>query len=163
VRAYGSLASILELGAGFHPELTGAENVSLYASILGLRRQELASRWTRILEFSGVEDHMDTPIKYLSSGMVARLAFSIAISVDPDVLLLDEVLAIGDESFRVRCLRRLQDFHAGGGTLLLVSHELEQMADLCSRVVWLQGGKVVMDGGVEAVTEAYRRDQHSKA
>lgn len=163
IRVQGNISAIIELGAGFHPELTGRENVALYASIFGLGRKDLSSRWDWIVDFSGLDTHLDTPIKYLSTGMVARLAFSVALSVDPDIMLLDEVLAIGDQAFRIRCLRKLEDFRANGGTIMLVSHELEQVRGLCSRAIWLHDGAVVLDGDVESVVGDYVRNQQSKA
>lgn len=151
----GRIAAIIELGAGFHPELTGAENVELYAAVLGLSRSELAARMEEIIEFSGMGDFLDTPTKYYSSGMEARLAFSVAVCLEPDILLLDEVLAVGDQRFRRQCLERLRAYHACGGTMILVSHELDQVRALCSRAVWLDGGRVRMDGDVESVLAAY--------
>lgn len=155
VVANGRMAAIIELGAGFHPELTGAENVALYGAALGISRYELAKRYDEIVEFSGMGEFLDTPIKYYSSGMEARLAFSVAVCVEPDVLLLDEVLAVGDQAFRERCLDRLRAFQARGGTMILVSHELAQVRQLCSRAVWLDQGNVRMDGDVDSVLAAY--------
>jgi ABC-2 type transport system ATP-binding protein len=163
VRVQGNISAIIELGAGFHPQLTGRENVALYASIFGLGRKDLATRWDWIVEFSELGTHLDTPIKYLSTGMVARLAFSVALSVNPDIMLLDEVLAVGDAAFRIRCLRKMEDFRANGGTIMLVSHELEQVIELCSRAIWLHEGAVVADGDVEPVVGEYLRNQQSKA
>jgi ABC-type polysaccharide/polyol phosphate transport system ATPase subunit len=156
IRTVGRLTAVIELGAGFHPELTGADNVALYAAVLGLGRKELAGRYDEIVDFAETRDVMDTPLKYYSSGMEARLAFSIAVCLEPDVLLLDEVLAVGDEKFRARCFHRLRAYHERGGTLILVSHELDQVRELCSRAVWLDRGEMVMDGGVDNVLAAYR-------
>jgi ABC-2 type transport system ATP-binding protein len=156
VRTEGRITAVIELGAGFHPELTGAENIALYAAVLGLRRKELAERYDDIVEFAAIPDLPDTPLKYYSSGMEARLAFSVAVCLQPDILLLDEVLAVGDQAFRERCLERLRQYHARGGTLILVSHELEQLRELCTRGVWLDQGRVVMDGPIDAVLERYR-------
>lgn len=153
--ANGRIAAIIELGAGFHPELTGAENVALYAAALGISRRELAARYGEIVEFSGMRDFLDTPIKYYSSGMEARLAFSVAVCAEPDILLLDEVLAVGDQAFRERCLDRLRRFHTRHGTMILVSHELDQVQKLCSRAVWLDRGIVRMDGDVSSVLAEY--------
>jgi ABC-type polysaccharide/polyol phosphate transport system ATPase subunit len=147
---------VIELGAGFHPELTGAENIALYAAVLGLSRRELRDRLEEIVAFAEMEEFLDTPLKYYSSGMEARLAFSVAVCLQPDTLLLDEVLAVGDQAFRERCLARLRAFHAGGGTLLLVSHELDQVQALCTRGVWLQDGRVVLDGDIDSVLARYR-------
>jgi ABC-type polysaccharide/polyol phosphate transport system ATPase subunit len=155
VQTEGRITAVIELGAGFHPELTGAENIALYAAVLGLTRRELAERYDDIVEFAALPDLPDTPLKYYSSGMEARLAFSVAVCLQPDILLLDEVLAVGDQAFRERCLDRLRQYHARGGTLILVSHELEQLRELCTRGVWLDQGRIVMDGPIDAVLESY--------
>jgi ABC-type polysaccharide/polyol phosphate transport system ATPase subunit len=152
----GRITAVIELGAGFHPELTGAENIALYGAVLGLSRRELRDRLDEIVAFAEMEQFLDTPLKYYSSGMEARLAFSVAVCLQPDTLLLDEVLAVGDQAFRERCLARLRAFHAGGGTLLLVSHELDQIQALCTRGVWLQDGRVVLDGDIDSVLARYR-------
>ena len=159
VVARGRIAPIIELGAGFHPELTGAENIALYATVLGLGSRELASRMDEIVAFSELAQFLDTPVKYFSSGMTARLAFSIAICVEPDILLLDEVLAVGDRAFRERCLAGLAAFHARGGTIVLVTHELDQARKLCSRAVWLDRGRIRMDGEATRVFDAYEQAQ----
>jgi ABC-2 type transport system ATP-binding protein len=156
VATHGRITAVIELGAGFHPELTGAENIALYSAVLGLTRKELAERYDEIVEFAAIPDLPDTPLKYYSSGMEARLAFSVAVCLQPDILLLDEVLAVGDQAFRERCLGRLRQYHALGGTLVLVSHELEQLRELCTRGVWLDQGRIVMDGPIDMVLEKYR-------
>jgi ABC-2 type transport system ATP-binding protein len=124
--------------------------------VLGLTRKELAERYDDIVEFAAIPDLPDTPLKYYSSGMEARLAFSVAVCLQPDILLLDEVLAVGDQAFRERCLERLRQYHARGGTLILVSHELEQLRELCTRGVWMDQGRIVMDGPIDAVLARYR-------
>jgi ABC-2 type transport system ATP-binding protein len=156
IETSGRITAVIELGAGFHPELTGAENIALYAAVLGLSRKELAARYDEIVEFAAIPDLPDTPLKYYSSGMEARLAFSVAVCLQPDILLLDEVLAVGDQPFRERCLARLREYHARGGTLILVSHELDQVRALCDRGIWLAEGSVVMDGPIDAVLAGYR-------
>ena len=156
IETSGRITAVIELGAGFHPELTGAENIALYAAVLGLGRKELAARYDEIVEFAAIPDLPDTPLKYYSSGMEARLAFSVAVCLQPDILLLDEVLAVGDQAFRERCLGRLREYHARGGTLILVSHELDQVRALCDRGIWLADGSVVMDGPIDAVLAGYR-------
>jgi ABC-type polysaccharide/polyol phosphate transport system ATPase subunit len=156
IETNGRITAVIELGAGFHPELSGAENIALYASVLGLPRRELAVRFDEIVEFAAIRDVLDTPLKYYSSGMEARLAFSVAVCLRPEILLLDEVLAVGDQAFRARCLDRLLQYHAEGGTLLLVSHELDQLRELCSRAIWLDRGRMMMDGPIDDVLEAYR-------
>lgn len=155
----GRIAPIIELGAGFHKELTGAENIALYAAVLGLSRRNLAASYDEILDFSGMAEHLDTPLKYLSSGMEARLAFSVAVCVHPNLLLLDEVLAVGDYGFRQRCFDRLRAYNNGGGTIVLVSHDFSQIWDFCSRAIWLEQGAVRMDGEATKVLEAFRNAQ----
>jgi ABC-type polysaccharide/polyol phosphate transport system ATPase subunit len=147
IRTSGRITAVIELGAGFHPELTGAENIRLYGAVLGLTRRELAEHYEDIVEFAGMGDSLDTPLKYYSSGMEARLAFSVAVCLQP---------AVGDAEFRTRCLARLCDFREQGGTLLLVSHELEQVRALCTRGIWLREGRVIMDADIETVLAAYR-------
>jgi lipopolysaccharide transport system ATP-binding protein len=151
----GRVGTVMELGAGFHPELTGTENVHLYAAMLGLGRREVAARYERILDFAGLGDFIAMPVKYYSSGMQARLAFAVAICVDPDILLLDEVLAVGDQGFRERCMERLRRFREEGGTLVAVSHDPKRIEELCERAVWLQEGQVVMEGPTGEVAAAY--------
>ena len=158
ITSSGRITAVIELGAGFHPELTGAENIRLYGAVLGLSRRELLERYDEIVEFAEMQDFLDTPLKYYSSGMEARLAFSVAVCLQPAILLLDEVLAVGDQEFRARCLERLRTFHARGGTLMLVSHELDQIRELCTRGVWLREGEVVMDGAIDTVLAAYRAE-----
>ena len=152
----GRITAVIELGAGFHPELTGAENIGLYGAVLGLTRRELAERYDEIVEFANIGDALDTPLKYYSSGMEARLAFSVAVCLQPAILLLDEVLAVGDGEFRARCLARLRTFHERGGTLMLVSHELDQVRALCTRGVWLRDGRVMLDTNIDRALTAYR-------
>jgi ABC-type polysaccharide/polyol phosphate transport system ATPase subunit len=156
VETNGRITAVIELGAGFHPELTGTENIALYASVLGITRRELAARYDEIVEFAAMSDFLDTPLKYYSSGMEARLAFSVSVCLQPDILLLDEVLAVGDQAFRERCLHRLRAYHDRGGTLILVSHELDQVRALCQRGIWLERGEVVRDGPIDEVLAAYR-------
>jgi homopolymeric O-antigen transport system ATP-binding protein len=158
IETRGRVTAVIELGIGFHPELTGAENVALYAAVMGLGRRQLAERLPEIVAFAELGDFLDEPVKYYSSGMQARLAFAVAISVEPDVLLLDEVLAVGDQSFRRRCLDRLRDFHRQGGTLVVVSHDLDTVRELCSRAVWLEDGRVRAEGAVGEVLAAYEAE-----
>jgi lipopolysaccharide transport system ATP-binding protein len=156
VTTAGRVAAVIELGAGFNPELTGADNIEFYATVMGLSRKALARRVDQIVEFAGFREFMDMPVKYYSSGMQARLAFSVAVNVEPDILLLDEVLAVGDRSFQEKCLDRLQAFQAQGGTLVVVSHDLDLVQKLCSRAVWLQDGITRLDGKIDEVLDAYR-------
>ncbi len=158
VDTFGRLAAVIELGAGFHAELTGAENVELYAAVMGMSHKQLAMHREEIVEFSGIEGFMDMPIKYYSSGMQARLAFAVAVCAAPDILLLDEVLAVGDRTFQERCLARLRDFQAQGGTMVVVSHDLNMLRTFCSRAVWLDRGHVRLEGEIDRVLQAYTQE-----
>ncbi len=151
----GRIGSLLEVGTGFHPELTGRENIFLNGAILGMRRREIAARFDEMVEFSGVERFLDTPLKHYSSGMQLRLAFSVAAHLEPEVLLVDEVLAVGDAQFQKKCLGKMKDEAAAGRTGVVVSHQLNQVRRLCERVVWLDGGRVRMSGPTAAVVSAY--------
>ncbi|MDR5700375.1 ABC transporter ATP-binding protein [Agromyces aerolatus] len=152
----GQLAALLELGAGFHPDLTGRENVYLNASILGLSREETDEHFDDIVEFSGIGEFIDTQVKFYSSGMYVRLAFAVAINVNPDILLVDEVLAVGDEAFQKKCLAKIRDFQEEGRTIILVTHTLSQITDLCTRAVVLAKGHVVFDGDPEDAVSILR-------
>jgi ABC-2 type transport system ATP-binding protein len=156
VRRRGRLAALLELGAGFHPDLTGRENVYLNAAILGLSRAQTDSFFDAIVEFSGIPEFVDTQVKFYSSGMYVRLAFAVAVHVDPDVLLVDEVLAVGDEPFQRRCLDRIRTFQAEGRTIVLVTHALDQVVDVCDRAVVLEHGRVAFDGAPADATRFLR-------
>ncbi|WP_222194120.1 ABC transporter ATP-binding protein [Modestobacter italicus] len=171
IRRRGRLAALLELGAGFHGDLTGRENVYLNAAILGLTRQQTDRYFDDIVAFSGIEKFIDTQVKFYSSGMYVRLAFSVAIHVDPEILLIDEVLAVGDEAFQRKCLDKIKTFQREGRTIVFVTHGLDQVRELCDRVILLDHGDVVIDGDPiaavrtirdtwqdEAVTEAAARD-----
>ncbi|MFH1679556.1 MAG: ABC transporter ATP-binding protein [Candidatus Eisenbacteria bacterium] len=156
IRVNGRLASVIDLGVGFHPDLTGAENIELAAGMMGLGPRELRERYDEIVAFAEIGGSIDTPMKYYSSGMNARLAFAVSMSAIPDIVLIDEVLAVGDEAFRGKCFERLASFVDGGGTILLVSHELETVAKLCHRAVWMEDGLVRMTGPAAEVVAAYR-------
>jgi lipopolysaccharide transport system ATP-binding protein len=151
----GRVSALLELGAGFHPELTGRENVFLNASILGMRRGEVESRYDNIVRFAGLEKFIDIPVKHYSSGMYARLGFAVAINVDPDVLLIDEVLSVGDEAFQERCQDAIYRLHRSGKTLLLVSHDVSSVANMCTEALWLDRGVVRAHGAPRAVIADY--------
>jgi ABC-type polysaccharide/polyol phosphate transport system ATPase subunit len=153
----GRVAALIELGAGFHPEISGRENIFINGAIMGLSRQEIGRRYDRIVEFSGLGDFIEEPVKNYSSGMYVRLGFAVAIHTDPDVLLVDEVLAVGDEAFAHRCLGRIEEFVAAGKTLLLVSHSLPLVEEHCDRVLWLDGGRCRLVGGPRRVIDAYRQ------
>lgn len=146
----GRLAALLELGAGFHPDLTGRENVYLNASILGLSKKQTEEHFDDIVAFSGIERFIDTQVKFYSSGMYVRLAFAVAVHVDPEVLLVDEVLSVGDEPFQRKCMDRIHQFQTEGRTIVLVSHSQGQVGDLCDTVVVLDGGRMLYQGDVEA-------------
>ena len=151
----GRVGSLLEVGTGFHPELTGRENVYLNGSILGMKRREIADKLPEISEFAGIETFMDTPVKRYSSGMYVRLAFAVAAHLEPEVLLVDEVLAVGDAEFQRRCLGRMEDLGQSGRTVLFVSHQMQAVAQLCDRAMWLDRGNVVEDGPSSDVVAKY--------
>ncbi|SKC74420.1 ABC transporter ATP-binding protein [Plantibacter cousiniae (nom. nud.)] len=156
VKRRGRLAALLELGAGFHQDLTGRENVYLNASILGLSRKQTDYYFEDIVEFSGIRDFIDTQVKFYSSGMYMRLAFAVAIHVDPDLLLVDEVLAVGDEAFQRKCLDKIRSFQAEGRTIVIVTHSLGQVTELCDRAVLLNRGEVLFDGEPHVATTEFR-------
>lgn len=153
----GRVAALIELGAGFHPEISGRENVFINGAVLGLPKREIERRYERIVEFSGLADFMEEPVKNYSSGMYVRLGFAVAIHTDPDILLVDEVLAVGDESFAHRCLRRIDELLAEGRTVLFVSHSLGLVEDLCDRVLWIERGRQRALGPPRFVVDAYRQ------
>jgi ABC-2 type transport system ATP-binding protein len=154
----GRLAALLELGAGFHPDLTGRENVYLNASILGLSHQQTEGHFDAIVDYSGIERFIDTQVKFYSSGMYVRLAFAVAVHVDPDILLVDEVLAVGDEPFQRKCMETIRGFQHDGRTIVLVSHSLDQVADLCDRAVVLESGLIRADGAPRESLRTLRDD-----
>ena len=151
----GRVGSLLEVGTGFHPELTGRENVYLNGAILGMKRREINAKMHEIAEFSGVEKFLDTPVKRYSSGMHVRLAFSVAAHFEPEIMLVDEVLSVGDAEFQARCLGRMEDIEAGGRTVVFVSHNLQAVAQLCDRAILLENGRVVVDGPSSDVVARY--------
>ena len=151
----GKLTSLLELGAGFHPDFTGRENIYFNASIFGLTRKEIENRIDDIIEFSELGDLIDTPVRTYSSGMYMRLAFSVAINVDADILLIDEILAVGDQHFQDKCFAKLQELKNSDKTIVIVSHSLDSVKKLCDRAVWIYEGKVRLDGKTDKVIEEY--------
>lgn len=155
VNVRGKMAPLIELAAGFDEELTGRENIFLNASILGFSRREIEERFDKIVDFSELKDFIDTPLKNYSSGMTARLAFSVATEVDPDILIVDEVLAVGDAHFKQKSKERILEFKKKGVIILFVSHDMEQVKNLCSKVVWLDHGKMMMAGDPGHVIRAY--------
>ena len=159
----GRVSSLIELGAGFHPDMSGRENIYTNASIFGLNKKEIDERLDRIIEFSGLEEFIDNPVRTYSSGMYTRLAFSVAINVDADVLLIDEILAVGDTAFQAKCLEKLRDIKAEGTTIVIVSHSLAQIEELCERSIWIDGGKIKMDGSPNEVHPEYMEYMGMKA
>lgn len=156
VESRGRIAALLELGAGFHPDLTGRENVYLNASILGMSRKETDARFAEILAFAGIGEFIDTQVKFYSSGMYVRLAFAVAVHTDPDILLVDEVLSVGDEAFQRKCLDTIRRFQQEGRTIVLVSHSLGQIQEFCDRTVLLDHGDVAFDGDPSEAVRLFR-------
>jgi len=156
VKVNGRMSTLLELGAGFHPDLTGRENVFLNASILGMTKKETEEKYDEIVDFSGINDAIDTPVKFFSSGMYVRLGFSVAVMCNPDILLMDEILAVGDESFRKKSLARIEQFKVAGKAMLIVSHDLETIKRMADRVLLLNEGKVVELGESLSVVDHYK-------
>ena len=155
VSVTGKMSALLELGAGFHPELSGRENVFLNGAILGLKQKELAAKFDDIVDFAGIGQYIDEPVKNYSSGMYVRLGFSVAINVEPDILLVDEVLAVGDEAFQRKCLERFADLKNSGKTVIIVSHSMGSVINMCDHVIWFKKGRKMADGDPRQVVEAY--------
>lgn len=151
----GRVSSLLELGAGFQPEYTGRENVYLYGALLGLRRRDIVREYESILEFSELEHFIDYPVKNYSSGMYTRLGFSVAVHLEPDILLIDEVLAVGDASFQQKCYEHLNRLRARGCTIILVSHDLASVDKFCERGIWLDHGRLLADGDTDRTIQTY--------
>ena len=158
----GRLSALIEVTAGFHPDLTGRENVYLNGTILGMRKKEIDEKFDEIVEFSGISEFIDTPVKRYSSGMYSRLGFSVAAHMDPDILLVDEVLAVGDISFQAKCAQKMRELMQSGATIVLVSHQLNMIQSLCKRVILLQNGMVVKDGPVDEVIPHYQNIVYKK-
>ncbi len=155
IKIKGRIASLLEVGTGFHPELTGRENVFLNGAILGMRKKEITAKFDEIVDFSGVEEFIDTPVKRYSSGMYVRLAFAVAAHLEPEILIVDEVLAVGDAEFRKKCLGKMSDVSKEGRTILFVSHEMSAINSLCNKGVLLSNGKIIKEARVEEVVSEY--------
>lgn len=160
VSTVGRVSALLELGAGFHPELSGRENVFLNGAILGLKKREIEQRFDDIVEFAGLEQFIDSPVKNYSSGMFVRLGFAVAANVEPDVLLIDEVLSVGDEAFQRKSAERIEQFRRDGRTIVFVSHGLGQVEQLCETVAWLDHGEIKTIGPAAEVISEYRGDSH---
>lgn len=159
----GRVGSLLEVGTGFHPELSGRENVYLNGTILGMTKREVGQRFDQIVDFSGVERFLDTPVKRYSSGMRVRLAFAVAAHLDPEILIIDEVLAVGDSEFQKKCLNRMKDVGAEGRTVIFVSHSMPAITRLCPRAILMRGGKIVVDGPSHKVVAMHLRSGNSTA
>lgn len=159
---HGKLGSLLEVGTGFHQELTGRENIFLNGAILGMSRNEIIQKFDLITEFSGITDFIDTPVKHYSSGMYVRLAFAVAAHLESDILLVDEVLAVGDAEFQKKCLAKIRDISGGGRTVIFVSHDLQAIQSLCSKAIWMDGGQIVKEGSPAPVIRAYLHSTKQK-
>lgn len=155
IETYGKLTSLLELGAGFHPDFSGRENIYFNASIFGLTKKEIDERLDKIIEFSELEDFIDNPVRTYSSGMYMRLAFSVAINVNAEILLIDEILSVGDEHFQKKCQDKMLELKEEGKTMVFVTHSMETVKKLCTRAIWLYDGRVKMDGNTENVVDEY--------
>jgi ABC-type polysaccharide/polyol phosphate transport system ATPase subunit len=155
VSVNGKVAALIELGAGFHPDLTGRENIIINGLMLGLNRRQIREREECIVDFSELEEFIDSPVKQYSSGMYMRLAFSIAVEVDPDILLIDEILSVGDAGFRQKCMERIKDFHNRGKTIVYVSHSMPSVKELCTRAILLHKGVLLADGHTDEIYEKY--------
>lgn len=155
VEMNGRVSSLIELGAGFHPDMSGRENIYTNASIFGLSKKEIDARVDEIIAFSELEDYIDNPVRTYSSGMYMRLAFSVAINVDADILLIDEILAVGDAHFQEKCFEKMQEIKKSGTTIVIVSHSLGQIEEICDRSIWIDAGRIRMDGQPKEVHEKY--------
>ncbi|MGH9631829.1 MAG: ABC transporter ATP-binding protein, partial [Bryobacteraceae bacterium] len=155
IRVEGRVAPLMELGSGFHPDLTGAENIELNASLLGFSKKQTYQLFDSIVEFSGVGEFIDEPLRTYSSGMSLRLAFSVAINMEPDILIIDEVLAVGDQAFQAKCFERILQFRNSGRSLLCVSHAPQMLTQFCDSALWLDQGELVMAGEIHSVLAAY--------
>jgi len=162
IRTHGSVAALLELGSGFHPELSGRENVFLNGSILGMSKRELERKFDEIVHFAGIEPFIDQPVKNYSSGMYMRLGFSVAINVDPEILLVDEVLAVGDAAFQDKCMEKFVEFREAGKTVVIVSHAMGSMRTLCDQAAWLDKGTLVEVGRADTIVDRYVDKEHGK-
>lgn len=155
IETHGKLTSLLELGAGFHPDFSGRENIYFNSSIFGLTKKEIDKRLDQIIEFSELQDFIDNPVRTYSSGMYMRLAFSVAINVDADILLIDEILSVGDQHFQEKCFKKMRELREQGKTMVFVTHSMESVRNLCDRAIWLYDGQVRMDGDTQEVIDEY--------
>lgn len=157
IETHGKLTSLLELGAGFHPDFSGRENIYFNSSIFGLTKKEIDSRLDQIIEFSELGELIDNPVRTYSSGQYMRLAFSVAINVDAEILLIDEILSVGDQHFQEKCFNKMRELKKEGKTMVFVTHSMESVRNLCDRAIWLYNGKVRMDGNTDEVVNEYLR------
>lgn len=158
IETKGKLTSLLELGAGFHPDFSGRENIYFNSSIFGLTRKEIDARLDQIIQFSELQDFIDNPVRTYSSGMYMRLAFSVAINVDADILLIDEILSVGDQHFQEKCFNKMRELKKEGKTMVFVTHSMDSVKNLCDRAVWLSNGVVRMDGNTDEVVDEYLKE-----
>ena len=161
VEVEGKVAPLIELGAGFHPELTGRENIYLNGSILGLKKEEVDGKFNDIVEFAELEEFIDTPVKHYSSGMYMRLGFSIAVHTDPEILLVDEILAVGDEQFQGKCFNQMRQFQKNQVTIVLVTHDLDRVGDFCNRIMLVTDGNVKVFDDPRKGVEYFRKTQRT--
>src|SRR4029077_15036965 len=157
----GRVGSLLEVGTGFHPELTGRENIYLSGAILGMSKREIGQKYDAIVDFAGIERYIDTPLKHFSTGMQMRLAFAVAAHLEPEILFVDEVLAVGDLEFQKKCLGKMQEVSKTGRTIVFVSHQMNQIRRLCERVLWIDSGQIRLDGFAETVIGSYEQSSLS--
>ena len=155
VKVDGRMSTLMDPGAGFHPELTGRENIFFNAAIMGLTTAQIRDKLTGIIEFSEIEEYIDAPVKTYSAGMLMRLGFSIAVEIDPDILLIDEALSVGDAAFQEKCYQRINEFKAAGKTIVFVTHDLESAKLVASRTIWLHQGEIMADGDTRSAVDSY--------
>ncbi len=160
IQVEGRIAALLDLGAGFHPDLTGRENLFVNAALLGLRRKDAEQRYESIVEFSGLGDFIDQPLRTYSSGMYVRLGFAVAVNVDPDIFIIDEVLAVGDVNFQEKCFAKIRQLKESGTLFVCASHAPLVLRQICTKALWLEQGKLMMSGAIDEVLGAYRHDAH---
>ena len=162
VTVSGRIAPLIELGAGFHPDLTGRENIFLNAAMLGMTKPEVEAKLADMISFAELAEFLDTPVKHYSSGMYLRLAFSVVVHVEAEILLIDEILAVGDEPFQQKCLNKLREFQKEGKTIIYVSHNIQSVLDFCPRVIYLQSGRILQDGKADSVIKRYSLDMQKE-
>jgi ABC-type polysaccharide/polyol phosphate transport system ATPase subunit len=155
VKVKGNIVPLLELGSGFHPEFTGYENIYFYTAVLGYSKEKIKEKIREIIDFADVGEFIDQPVKNYSSGMRSRLAFAVSVNIDPDILILDEVLSVGDAVFKMKSFEKIREFFTNGKTILFVSHSLDSIKKLCNRAILLDHGELIMDGDPESVVEKY--------